>query len=550
MSSAAAAAGEGVSGATEGGSSPLSLNSDPERLTAPASPGELKAESPQLEASNSDSDTDESDLHRTPLPPPPTSSSSSSTAGPRTRRPKAVLDPKVDYTEFNVHVVTWNIASIGPSPHDVESLFLPQEGFLIKGLDVLRDSDIIVVGLQEAYQSVQDAMQSNVPLVGKDPLVELFSTVLCQKGFVRLSASRLLGILTMVFVKQPLLCYIRAVETCTTKTGFSGWLGNKGASSIHFTLGDISLCFTNCHLCPHLENNTRRVQELAEIVSSQEFSSRPAQLMDHDITVLFGDLNFRLEGKSVEQVMESLSRGWGPELLDYDQLYQEQIRGPKSGCNLYCFVESPISFPPSYKYRPGSDDYDPGAKMRAPAWCDRILWRSHQRRLPRITDPNPRAVLSQRYYALHKQPRTSDHKAVSAGLTVSVNLMKFIPRVIFHIMTEWVAGKCGEITFEMTEGTEVSLWDWVGLYPATFASVEKDYVFYVYTPARGKSKEKKSKFTRTLHPNQVPSQPGKYLLMYSSTCYNRVLGMSPIFTISKPPTTEVEDKGSTPSQAP
>lgn len=443
-------------------------------------------------------------------------------------RPKQVLDPRVDYSDFRIHILTWNIASAEPSPHDLESLFLPQKTCMID--DVFANSDLIVVGLQEAYQSVQDAMQSSVPLVGKDPLVEVFSTLLSQRGFARLCANRLLGILTLVFVKRPLLCYISGVESCTTKTGMSGWLGNKGASSVHFSLCDVTICFTNCHLAPQLENNPKRIQELAEILTTQSFPSAPSRLMDHDVLVLFGDLNFRLEGKSADEVIDTLTKGCGTDLLKCDQLHLEQIVGEESPSKLFNFMEMPISFPPSYKFRPGTDRYEPGAKERAPAWCDRILWRAHERRLPRITDPAPRSMLTQQHYAIHMQPRISDHKAVSAGMTVAVNLTNYVPRVVFNIMTEWVAGKTGLVAFEMEPNTEVSMWDWVGLYPADFSCMERDYVFWIYTPVKGRAVRGKV-YRRTLVSEQVPSDPGRYVMLYKSVRYGCVLGMSPIFPI-------------------
>ena len=443
------------------------------------------------------------------------------------QRCKMVLDPRVEYSEFRIHILTWNVASAEPSHHDLQSLFLPQKTCMMD--DMLANSDILVVGLQEAYQSVHDAMQSSVPLMGRDPLVESFSSMLSQKGFARLCFSRLLGILTLVFVKRPLLCYIGDVETSTTKTGLSGWLGNKGGSSIRFSLGDLSMCFTNCHLAPHLENNPRRVQELAEIFATQSFSSPPSQLMEHDVLILFGDLNFRLEGKSPEEVIATLTRGWGVELLSSDQLRLEQILGDDSPSRLFNFMEMPISFPPSYKFEPGSDVYEPGPKGRAPAWCDRILWRTHERCLPLITDPEPRSVLTQQHYAIHMQPRISDHKAVSAGMTVSINLMGFVPRVVFNIMSEWVSGKTGVVAVEMEPDTVVSMWDWVGLYPADFVCLEKDYVYWMYTPVKGKVVRGRV-YRRPLPSDQVP-KPGRYMMLYKSSYYNCVLGMSPIFPI-------------------
>ena len=443
-------------------------------------------------------------------------------------RPKVVCSPKVNYSEFSVHVLTWNIASTPPSPADIESLFLPQESIMIN--DLYNTTDIIAVGLQEAYQSVQEAISSNVPLIGRDQLVDDFSTFLARKGFARLSSCRLLGILTLVFVKRPLLCYIRNVETSTTKTGFSGMLGNKGASSIRFVLGDLSICFTNCHLCPHLENNDRRVLELKDIFERQTFSDvASSELMDHDVVVLFGDLNFRLEGRDFHEVVDGLVSKRVKNLIKSDQLRIEQIRGEKSPSQLYSFMEMPLEFLPSYKYAPGTDDFHDGGKGRAPAWTDRILWRTHERRLPQITDSEPHAVLKPVYYGMHIQPRISDHKAVSGGLKLSVDISDFSPMIIFRLHG-WVASTEGVISFDVIANTEVSMFDWIGLYPADFASVERDYVFWAYSPAKNSEKEDKV-YSKELSANQVPENPGLYVLVYKSFQYGCVLGMSPIFRI-------------------
>ena len=44
------------------------------------------------------------------------------------------------------------------------------------------------------------------------------------------------------------------------------------------------------------------------------------------------------------------------------------------------FTEGRLTFAPTYKFDPFSDDYDTSEKMRIPAWTDRVLWR---RRKPR-----------------------------------------------------------------------------------------------------------------------------------------------------------------------
>ena len=442
--------------------------------------------------------------------------------------PKKVLDARIIYSQIKIHILTWNIASAEPSTHDIESLFVPQASCLIS--NILEDVDMLVIGLQEAYPTVQGAVQASVPFVGKDPLVELFSQVLCDKGFAKVCAYRLLGIVTMVFVKRPVLCYIHNVETCTTKTGVGGLLGNKGASTIRFGLCDLHLCFLNCHLVPHTENNARRLEELQGIFNEQTFSKVPYDLEDHDLLVLFGDLNFRLEGQEMEEVVEKVRQGKWQQLLQYDQLRLEQASGMDLPSKLDIFMEMPISFPPSYKYIASSDRFDEGPKRRAPAWCDRILWHTHQRRLPRVTDPDPKPLLLHHYYHVHMQPRISDHKAVCGGFAINIDLEKHIPLVVFNVMQEWRAKKMGVIAFEMATGTNISMWDWIGLYPVNFSSVDKDYLFWVYTPAKSRELVKGHEFVRSLQPDQVP-EAGCYRLLYKSHSYDKVIGMSPIFRI-------------------
>ena len=444
------------------------------------------------------------------------------------RKRKIVMGPRVNYNKFKLHVVTWNVASVDPSPQDIESLFLPQSSFMHS--DLYANTDMMIVGLQEAYQNVQETLSSSMPLIGKDPMVEAFSSFLAKKGFARLASSRLLGILTMVFVKRPLLCYISAVETCTTKTGLGGWLGNKGASSIRFNLGDLTLCFTNCHLVPHNENNNKRVLELHDIFETQLFETTRlplTRLLDHDIMVLFGDLNFRVEGKEASEVISLLEQKQTHELLKMDQLRIEQVKGEESPSMLYYFMEMPINFPPTYKYEPGTDSF---TDTRPPSWCDRVLWRTHERRLPKMTDPDPQAVMTQDYYSIHMQPRISDHKAVSAGLKLLVDISHFAPPIIFRL-SEWICGMQAFIAFDVAAKTDVSFWDWVGLYPAHFSSVEKDYVFWVWTPAsRGRTQTDRV-YSRALSKVQVPSVPGMYVLLYKSVRYDSVIGMSPVFRI-------------------
>ncbi|KAG5190457.1 Endonuclease/exonuclease/phosphatase [Tribonema minus] len=83
-------------------------------------------------------------------------------------------------------------------------------------------------------------------------------------------------------------------------------------------------------------------------------------------------------------------------LLDFDQLTLERSRGGA----FVGFSEARISFPPTYKYDKNSDTYDSSAKMRAPAWTDRVLFLPHQ---PAVQALDYRSVQTARH---------SDHRPV------------------------------------------------------------------------------------------------------------------------------------------
>lgn len=118
------------------------------------------------------------------------------------------------------------------------------------------------------------------------------------------------------------------------------------------------------------------------------------------------------------------------------------------------FAEAPITFAPTYKYDPGTHDYDSSEKRRIPAWyishmifdwdieltrgwenrCDRILYKK---------SPRVHALNYQRY-----EPTVSDHRPVSAGYTVA---LKAIDSLKMMDVRREVAGEWAEREKELLE---------------------------------------------------------------------------------------------------
>lgn len=141
--------------------------------------------------------------------------------------------------------------------------------------------------------------------------------------------------------------------------------------------------------------------------ASRQLSGEPP-ILNHDFVFWLGDLNYRInEEIPVEVVFQQAESGVFKELLQLDQLNIERKRG-----NVFRgFEEGAITFPPTYKYQAGTTVYEkrPEKKLRAPAWCDRILWRAK----------NPDHVVQLNYTAVRTLD-LSDHKPVQASFEVQI----------------------------------------------------------------------------------------------------------------------------------
>ena len=115
----------------------------------------------------------------------------------------------------------------------------------------------------------------------------------------------------------------------------------------------------------------------------------------------FGDLNYRIEMER-EDAKQLIERQEWRSLYPHDQLLVER----EEGRVFEGFMEPPIYFPPTYKYDPGTDDFDTSEKCRIPAWCDRILYKGDD--------------ISPLLYRSHPECLSSDHKPITAWFSIVV----------------------------------------------------------------------------------------------------------------------------------
>lgn len=179
-------------------------------------------------------------------------------------------------------------------------------------------------------------------------------------------------------------------------------------------LDDTSLCFINCHLAAGQTQTKDRNYDVSEIferallpaehdphtrLNSYVGGGDGSMILDHEICILNGDLNYRIDTMGRDAVVKEVKAGNLAKLLERDQLLVSRRKNPSF--RLRAFREMPIIFAPTYKYDVGTDNYDSSEKKRAPAWCDRILYRCRKpERLRQLT------------YRRH-EVRVSDHRPVS-----------------------------------------------------------------------------------------------------------------------------------------
>jgi len=303
-----------------------------------------------------------------------------------------------EFTEkypFTIFVGTWNVN--GQIPGECLKPWFNVDSHCF---------DIIAVGFQELDLS-PEALLFQDSSREKPWLTAVDEGLPGGADYTKIASKRLVGMLLTVYVQTKHYPHISEISTESCGTGIIGVMGNKGAVSIRFKLHNSTIAFANSHLAAHLAEYEKRNQDFKDINSKLQFSQfdPPMKLSQHNIVIWLGDLNYRLDDLEVDQVKALIDETKLDELYKFDQLRKQKDAGKV----FQGYSEGKISFKPTYKFDPGTDRWDTSEKGRAPAWCDRILWKG-------------KGIKQLRY---DSQPvlKLSDHKPVYGVFEVGIKIV-------------------------------------------------------------------------------------------------------------------------------
>lgn len=340
-------------------------------------------------------------------------------------------------------------------------------------------ADIYVISLQEMV----DLNMINVVLVTStsddmsifwiQKILDTLNNMTGGDNYKFIAERHFVGLMGMVFAKKSLAAHITDVRSTVVYTGGFGTTGNKGGIAIRMDVRDSGLCFVASHFHANRGNIEQRNQDFQTIYESASFPpqserlsgkrqskagttlstsggqhhtiSHPAlpsgirpnslnfahakahltlDIACHEQIFWLGDLNYRIGGDLDDaSVLELVERNEWPSLLELDQLSQQREMS-----NVFTgFEEGKIVFPPSYKFQPGTELYEhrPDKKLRAPAWCDRILWKSNL-----SVKHSTKLMAYQSIGAL----KISDHRPVHAWFETTIR--QIVPDRMRHLYQE------------------------------------------------------------------------------------------------------------------
>jgi len=288
---------------------------------------------------------------------------------------------KMEYP-IQIFTGTWNMG-VAPAPQENEIM----ADWLSPG------KDIYAISLQESDTKTD-----------MGAMTQFFKRILGPEYFP-VGTSSLWGIRLFVFAKDKHVSKITCVQVKQKPTGFLQICGNKGGIGLSFKFHETTICIIASHLAAREEKFDKRNEDIYGISGDLNLGIKDLDVTQFNHIFWCGDLNYRLDLPYHEAVSIAQKGKFG-ELLETDQL-AKQI---KAGQIFNNWREGKITFPPTYKYKVGTNEYAE-YKFRPPSYCDRILW---------LSQPGCKSRLLE--YTNATKVLTSDHVPVRAIFSVDTQL--------------------------------------------------------------------------------------------------------------------------------
>ncbi|XP_043260321.1 inositol polyphosphate 5-phosphatase E isoform X1 [Colletes gigas] len=312
------------------------------------------------------------------------------------------LEKVLPNRELKIFVGTWNMNGQSP-PKELNDFMLPS--------DIETVPDLLAIGTQESCSERNEWEAALQETLGPSHVL-LFSTGL---GTLHLA----------LFLRRDLIWFCSIAEDANFSTRTGTAFRTKGAVAIALMLFGTSFLFVTAHLTAHQDKVKERVNDIKRIVRNLDLpKDLPTRHKSKDVTQNFdcvfwcGDLNFRL-AQPREEVIQWVTDTCFPQQSPIN-LHKDQLRTIlNEGAVLRGFEEASIMFPPTYKYDPGTQNFDSSSKQRTPAYTDRILFkgkghsRGYIRRVSHeSTNSHKDGIIECLVYDSVPSICTSDHKPV------------------------------------------------------------------------------------------------------------------------------------------
>ncbi|XP_034192151.2 inositol-3-phosphate synthase isoform X2 [Osmia lignaria lignaria] len=312
------------------------------------------------------------------------------------------LEKVLPNRELKIFIGTWNMNGQNP-PKQLNDFMLPS--------DIETVPDLLAIGTQESCSERNEWEAALQETLGPSHVL------LCSTSLGTLHLA--------IFLRRDLIwfCSIPEDDNFSTRTGTA--FRTKGAVAIALMLFGTSFLFITAHLTAHQDKVKERIHDIKRIVRNLDLpKDLPTKHKSKDVTQNFdcvfwcGDLNFRLT-QPREEVIQWVTNTCFPQQSPVN-LNKDQLRTIlNEGTVLRGFEEAPITFPPTYKYDPGTQNFDSSSKQRTPAYTDRILFkgkgytRGYMRRVSHENSNSHKdGIIECLVYDSVPSICTSDHKPV------------------------------------------------------------------------------------------------------------------------------------------